>query len=134
MQSFTTAWRVRSYELDGNGHVNNAVYLAYAEEIATLHAEALGFGREWTLAQGGVWVVHRHQIVYRRPAVYGDMVELTTSVVEMRGARAVRQTLIGLVEGPPLAVVRTEWVWVRARYGRPGRLPPDIVAAFTTDQ
>ena len=43
-RSFTARWRVRSYELDSNGHVNNAVYLAYAEELATLHAEALGEG------------------------------------------------------------------------------------------
>ena len=47
--SFTTRWRVRSYELDSNGHVNNSVYLAYAEEVAVLDAEARGFGKAWTL-------------------------------------------------------------------------------------
>jgi acyl-CoA thioesterase FadM len=52
-RSFTARWRVRSYELDSNGHVNNSVFLGYAEEVATLHAEALGFGRAWTLEQGG---------------------------------------------------------------------------------
>ena len=40
LRSYTTTWRVRSYELDANGHVNNAVYVAYAEEVANQHAES----------------------------------------------------------------------------------------------
>jgi acyl-CoA thioester hydrolase len=130
-RSFTIRWRVRTYELDSNGHVNNAVYLAYAEEVAALHAEALGFGRAWTLERGCVWVVSRHTIAYRRPAVYGDELELTTRVVSMRGARAERATTIVLASGPLLAELTTEWVWVRTSDGRPLRMPPEIVAAFT---
>lgn len=121
---------MRSYELDGNGHVNNSVYLAYAEEIATLHAEALGFGRAWTLQQGGMWVVHKHEIVYRRAATYGDDLDLTTRVIELRGARAVRGTSIRLTDGQAVSDIRTEWVWVRAADGRPARLPESLVEAF----
>ncbi len=129
--SFTTTWRVRTYELDGNGHVNNAVYLAYAEEVATLHAEALGYGREWTIAHGGTWVVHRHEIVYHRAAVYGDELNLTTRLIDMRGARGLRATAIELTDGTPVADIRTEWVWVRVADGRPVRLPPEMTEAFS---
>jgi acyl-CoA thioester hydrolase len=128
--SFTTRWRVRSYELDSNGHVNNAVYLAYAEEVAVLHAEALGFGREWTLAQGGAWVVRKHEVVYHRPARLGDELELTTTVLSMHGARGIRQTRIARVDDALLAEIATEWVWVRASDGRPLRVPEDLRAAF----
>jgi acyl-CoA thioester hydrolase len=121
---------VRSYELDSNGHVNNSVYLAYAEEVAVLHAEALGFGREWTTRQGGAWVVRKHEVVYHQPALYGDQLELTTTVVGMRGARAERQTSITRVDGPRLADIVTEWVWVRAGDGRPTRVPQALVEAF----
>ena len=130
-RSFTVRWRVRSYELDSNGHVNNSVYLAYAEEVATLHAEALGFGRAWTLKHKGAWVVRKHEITYRRPAVYGEELELTTTVVSMRGARAERHTLIKSADGPDLAEVTTEWVWVRADDGRPARLPAELLAIFS---
>jgi acyl-CoA thioester hydrolase len=129
-KTFTARWSVRSYELDSNGHVNNSVYLAYAEEVAVVHAEALGFGREWTTRQGGAWVVRKHEIVYHQPARYGDHLELTTTVVGMRGARAVRQTSITRVAGPRLADIVTEWVWVRATDGRPTRVPTALLEAF----
>jgi acyl-CoA thioester hydrolase len=131
--SFTTRWRVRSYELDSNGHVNNAVYLAYAEEVAVLHAEARGFGHEWTAQQGGAWVVRKHDIVYHRPARLSDQLELTTTVLEMRGARGLRRTRIELVEGPLLTEIETEWVWVRVADGRPTRLPEELRKAFSYD-
>jgi acyl-CoA thioester hydrolase len=131
--SFTTGWRVRSYELDSNGHVNNAVYLGYAEEVATLHAEALGFGRTWTVAQGGAWVVRKHEIIYHRAARYGDDLQLTTTVKEMRGARGVRHTRISLLDSTPIADITTEWVWVRAVDGRPTRVPPALLAAFNDE-
>jgi acyl-CoA thioester hydrolase len=122
---------VRSYELDSNAHVNNAVYVAYAEDLAAQHAELLGFGREWTLARGALWVARRHDITYLRPAGYGDVLELTTQVEEMRGARAMRHTTIRLAsDATPVVDMRTEWVWLRAATGRPERIPPEILAAF----
>jgi acyl-CoA thioester hydrolase len=130
VRCFTTRWRVRSYELDSNGHVNNAIYLAYAEEVAALHAEVLGFGRAWTQAQGRAWVVRKHDIIYHRPADYGDELDLTTVVTAMRGARATRATSIRLSTGPLLAEAVTEWVWVRTSDGRPTRLPPELIGAF----
>ena len=128
--TYTTRWLVRTYELDVNGHVNNAVYLNYAEQVATEHAEGAGFGRAWTLRQGGGWVVRRHEVHYHRPAVYGDELELTTRVELLKGARGVRHTSIVRVgDQAPVADVQTEWVWVN-RDGRPARVPADLVAYF----
>ena len=99
-----------------------------------MHAEALGFGRAWAQANGGLWVVHRHEITYLAPVGYGDELELTTEVQEMRGARAVRQTTMRLLgDDRPVLAMRTEWVWVRASDGRPQRLPPDVLHAFADD-
>ncbi|HLZ27302.1 MAG TPA: acyl-CoA thioesterase [Chloroflexota bacterium] len=130
-RSYTTTWRVRSYELDANGHVNNSVYVAYAEEVANQHAEAIGFGRAWTQQHAGTWVARRHAITYFLAATYGDELELTTEVAEMRGARAIRNTVIRLVrDGRRVVEMQTEWVWVRLSDGRPSRIPATAVAAF----
>ena len=125
---YTTRWRVRSYELDSNGHVNNAVYLNYAEQVTIEHAEASGYGAEWTTAHGGLWVVHRNLLTYRRPAVYGDELELTVRVILVQGARGVRQTEIRrAADGELVAEVLTEWVWTRLADGRPERVPPELL-------
>ena len=89
---FSARWRVRGYELDSNGHVNNAVYLNWAEEIAGLHAEAAGYGRQWTIEHGGEWVVHHADITWQRPALPDDEVEVSVRVASIRGARGIRRT------------------------------------------
>ena len=134
---FTLRWPVRGYELDSNGHVNNAVYLSWAEELATAHAEAAGYGRDWSISRGGGWVVRRTEITYHRPAVYGDEVELIVRVELVRGARAIRRTTISRVaDRELLAEVVTEWVWVRVRDGRPAPAPRELVelAASVTEK
>lgn len=125
---FTLRWPVRGYELDSRGHVNNAVYLSWSEEIATAHAEAAGYGRAWSERHGGGWVIRRTDITYHRPAVYGDEVELTVQVELVKGVRGVRRTTIRRVgDGDLLAEVLTEWVWVRLSDGRPAPVPRELV-------
>lgn len=41
---YTARYPGRQYELDVLGHVNNAVYLNWVEQVAVDHVEALGFG------------------------------------------------------------------------------------------
>ena len=125
---FTMRWPVRGYELDSRGHVNNAVYLSWAEELATAHADAAGYGRAWSEARGGGWVIRHTDITYHRPAVYGVEVELTVVVELIKGVRGVRRTTIRRVgEDDLLAEVLTEWVWVRLSDGRPAPVPNELV-------
>src|SRR5260370_1447848 len=125
---FTVRWPVRGYELDSRGHVNNAVYLSWAEEVATAHAEAAGYGREWSASHGGGWVIRRTELTYHRPAVYGDEVELTVKVELVRGARGVRRTTIRRIGDAELSPEGlTEWGWVRLTDRTPARVPRDLV-------
>jgi len=128
---FTVRYRVRQYELDAQGHVNNAIYLNWVEQVAVAHVEALGFGREWSLAQGGSWVVREHHVTYHRPVVYGDVVVVTTLPQAIAGVRGTRRTEIHREsDGALTTEVVTEWIWVRASDGRPARVPADLLAAF----
>ena len=131
----TIRFRVRSYELDQNGHVNNSVYVAWAENVTNEHAEAIGFGREWSLARGGGWVVRRHEATYHQPAEGGDEIEATVRVEGVRGVRGWRRTwLRRAADGVLLAEVFTEWAWVTTTDGRPARVPAEIVSAFGKSQ
>lgn len=133
---FTARWSVRQYEVDRQGHVNNAVYLNYAEELASRHSELIGYGQEWAASKGGGWVIHRNDITYHGPARFGDELELTVRVELVRGARGQRRTTILLLPQRRLvAEIFTEWVWIRTADGRPAPVPKELVdlAAAATE-
>ena len=128
---YTARWPVRQYELDQYGHVNNAVYLNWIEQVATDHVETLGFGREWAAQLGGGWVVREHRVTYHRPVVYGDVVLVTTLPQRLDGVRGVRRTEIHREsDGKLLTEAETVWVWVRLADGRPTRIPTDLLRRF----
>ncbi len=131
LREHTERWTVRTYEVDENGHVNNAVYVQWAEEVTARHAETMGFGREWSIERGGAWLVRRHELTYHRPARRGDEVELTVRVLSVGGVRGRRNTTISLAgDRTLLAEVASEWVWVRIADGRPAAVPREIVDAY----
>lgn len=126
----TTRVRVRHYEMDALGHVNNAVYLHYIEEAAIEHARALGFDEARWRTLGGAWVVRRHEVDYRLPAVAGDELDVTTRIIRVERVQAVRRTSIARAgDGAVVVDALTQWVWVGLD-GRLRRLPSEVVAAF----
>jgi acyl-CoA thioester hydrolase len=126
----TVRVRVRHYEMDPLGHVNNAVYLHYVEEAAIEHARILGFDTARWREIGGTWVVRRHEIDYKLPAVTGDDLDVTTQITSIKRVQATRRTTIVRVRDSALLVdAVTYWVWVGLD-GRPRRLPPEVVASL----
>ncbi len=95
---FAAYFKVRHYEMDAYGHVNNAVYLHYLEQAAIEHSAASGFPDERARELGGAWVVRRHEIEYLRPAAAGDVLQVVTWAVEFKGARAYRDYAIFRVD------------------------------------
>jgi len=146
--------RVRFHECDPLGHVNNAVYLNYLEQIAIDHALALGWPAERQRREAGaVFVARRHEIEYLRPALEGDVLRVRTWPEAMAGARGFRVYDITRATEPPdawhdrvlapeeltpaprgevLVHARTEWAFVNVATGRPQRIPPDVVNDFLT--
>jgi acyl-CoA thioester hydrolase len=128
---YTICIRVRHHEVDLLGHVNNAVYLNYAEEAAIAHGEHAGYGiAQMREKAGGIFVVRRHEITYHHPAVAGEELAVTTRVTAMGGVRATRcTTIVSTSGGRLIAEAKTEWVWV-GNEGRPRRIPEGVLAAF----
>lgn len=80
-QAFTMERRVQASEIDGFGHVNNAVYLAWLDECAWVHAEALGVGLSFALKQGEGFAVAEATLSYLGSARIDDHVEILTWIV-----------------------------------------------------
>ncbi len=127
---YRAVFRVRRYEIDGLGHVNNAVYLNYLEQAATEHVEALGFDAARLASLGGFFVARRHEVEYLCPAVYGDELTVTTWTESQRGPRSIRRYLVHNAAGKCCVEARTHWIWLRADGRIPRSIPPEFRAAF----
>jgi acyl-CoA thioester hydrolase len=128
--SHTIRLRVRHSDVDVLGHVNNAVYLLYAQEAAYRHAESAGFSLARMRELGGVFVVRRHEVEYHRPARAGDELLVTTQITHMQGMRATRKTtIVDAASGKQVVTASTDYVWVNHN-GRPARIPAEALARF----
>ncbi len=126
---YTMCLRVRNYEIDALGHVNNAVYVSYLEQAAIEHGAVMGLDSARAAALGGHFVVRRHEIDYLGGAVAGDELEIETWPEDLRGPRAVRCYEIRHAGGKRLVAARTLWVWVDLN-GRPRPIPREIADLF----
>lgn len=132
MEKFQTLLRVRHYEMDALGHVNNAVYQNYLEQAAIEHSESLGFNFELYQELGGVFVMRRVEIDYLRPAVASDTLEITTWLEEIRGTRARRRYEIRKQNKDDLLVTAEAlWVWVDTKTMRPRPIPDVLLSKFS---
>ena len=132
-ERFVTHLRVRSYEMDSLGHVNNAVYLHYLEQAGWEHSMQLGFTLERYAELGGIFILRKMEIEYLWPAVAGDTLAVTTWVEEMRGPRAVRKYEIKHAgAGKNIVRATSLWAWVDRTTGRPRPIPPVLLDAFAS--
>jgi acyl-CoA thioester hydrolase len=130
-QRFTRRFRVRHYELDALGHLNNVVFVNYMQEAAVEASAALGFSPGWYRDRGGVWVVRRLEVRYRGQVSYGDAVDVATWVSAAGGGCSVREydlTLAGT--SARVARARATRVYVDARTGQPASIPDGLAEAF----
>ena len=84
MSRFVYRLEVRFRDCDPMGHANNAVYLTYLEQTRFAHWRSLwGFGSP-QLPEGLPGVILAHvECDYKRPARYGDVLEIRLTVAEI---------------------------------------------------
>ena len=125
---------VTAADIDQLGHANNLVYLRWVMEAALAHSAHLGLRQADYLTRGQVWVVRRHEIVYVKPAVLGDVLEVVTRVCSMAAATSERRTrIVRKADRAELARAITDWVFVDHARGRPLRIPDDVRARFSLE-
>lgn len=116
-------------DIDELGHVNNTVYLRWVQDVATEHWRATAdSAAQETIA----WVVVRHEIDYKAPAVSGDDVLLRTWLGHGSRATFERFTEIQRTKDRLLlARARTLWCPINATTRRPIRVPAEVRAQFS---
>jgi acyl-CoA thioester hydrolase len=133
MSHFVHRLEVRFRDCDPMGHANNAVYLTYLEQARFNHWRSLwGFGTP-QLPQGRPGVIlARVECDYKRPATYGETLEIRLTVAEI-GRTSFRYDY-EIVDGEGRTVLMAKTVQVMYDYGagKPTAIPDDIRKLLTT--
>ncbi|WP_324805629.1 thioesterase family protein [Sphingomonas sp. LY29] len=125
---FTHAVTARPEHIDELGHVNNAVWVQWIQEVALAHWYSVA---DPAHQDGYIWVVVRHEIDYLRAAFDGETLTGRTWVGEApKGARFERHMEFVGEDGKVRVRATTVWAIIDKAAGRPIRVPPEVVAPF----
>ena len=114
--------------IDELGHVNNAVWVQWIQQLAVAHWESVS---DPAHRDAYFWVVVRHEIDYLRAAYDGDRIVARTWVGEApKGARFDRFVEFTGRDGKTCVRARTFWAIIDRSSGRPIRVPAEVVAPF----
>ncbi len=124
---------VRFRDCDPMGHVNNAVFLTYLEQARFHHWRSLwGFGTpQLPPGRPGV-ILARVECDYKRPATYGDTLDVRLAVGEIGRSSFRYNYEIVDGEGRTVLIAKTVQVMYDYTAGRPVPIPDDIRALLTT--
>lgn len=114
--------------IDALGHVNNAVWVNWIQDIATAHWAAVASAEH----QGAyLWVVTRHEIDYRGNISAGESVTAETFIPgPPTGARFDRRVDFRNAAGKVIVSAKNTWAIIERATGRVLRVPKDVAAPF----
>lgn len=116
-------------DIDHMGHVNNAVYLSWVQDVVVKHWTGIASEAEFA---SYLWVAVKHEITYRRPAFLGDAIYATVVATGFRGAKAMFDTVIHRGD-QIVAEIKSVWCCLDMATKRPMRVAQEVVRRFTLD-
>lgn len=117
---------VQPEDIDFMGHVNNARYLAWVQDVVLAHWQKLAPAEE---VASKAWVALKHEITYRKPAFLEDDVIAETVLEKIAGARSFYNTVIRRGEDV-LAEVKSMWCCIDSTTHRPARIDRDVAERY----
>ena len=128
MARFTKEITARPEDIDILGHVNNAVWVQWIQDVAVAHWDAVAPPE---YRDQYIWVVTRHEIDYRGNVKAGETVTGETWVEDApRGARFDRLMRFTDANGAVKVEARTTWAMIDRASGRLARVREDIADLF----
>ncbi len=110
-----------------------ANYLKYFERARTQLLKSRRVDPAEWVKKGVTFAVTHAEADYRRPAVYGDLIEVETTVSVIRGTRlSFRYLIVRPRDGERLVTGRTDMACLNETM-RPRRIPDEIVALIAEE-
>ena len=130
-QVFETRITAGAGHIDELGHVNNAVWVQWIQDVAVAHWRAVA---DPAHDAAYYWVVVRHEIDYLRAVLPGETVTARTWIDgPPKGARSTRVMEFLGADGKARVRAWTQWAIIDKAAGRAIRVPREVVAPFLAD-
>jgi len=115
--------RVRTYECDSYGHVNNANYLHYLEYARHEFLRDVGFDYSAMLKAGYGIYVARIEIDYKKPAILDNELDIKSWPIKKGAVSGIIAQEIWREE-ELLVQAKVTWAFVDSK-GMPTKIPPE---------
>lgn len=124
--SYKMQRRVETMDLDVYDHLNNAVYLNYAEEAAAQAFSAQGWSPA-KLAEANLTLsTRRVHIQYLSLATWGETLDLSTQMLDVRDTGGSRYVGMTRADGSTVAECIIDWELVDRKSGAARSLPDEL--------
>ena len=128
MKPFTLSITPKPTDIDELGHVNNAVWVRWIQDMATAHWEAVAAPEH---LEKYIWMVTRHEIDYRGNVKLGEAVTGRTWIESTpKGARFDRRVDFVDSSGKVIVDANSTWAMIDRESGRLARIRDDVAGPF----
>jgi acyl-CoA thioester hydrolase len=130
LKSYTLPFTATPADIDELGHVNNAVWVRWIQDMATSHWNAVAAAEH---IAAYIWMVTRHEIDYRGNIAAGESVTGRTWIeAQPKGAQFDRRVDFVNAAGKVIVRANTTWALLDRLSGRLVRVPADVAAPFVS--
>ena len=123
---FVMQRQVEAMDLDVYDHVNNAIYLDYAAEAAAQDFSVRGWSPAKLAAANLTLAIRRVQILYSSQALWGETLNISTYLLELKETGGSRYVGMTRADGSPVAECVMDWELIDGTRGEAQSLPEEL--------
>jgi len=124
---YETLLKVRSYECDLYGHVNNAVYLNYLEAARVEFLSTMGLTLQALKESGFLLPIIKIEIEYKKPLFAEDEIKVTVQwLLRGKSSSVFEQKIIHTQSGEVAAKAKITWATINLK-GKPIPIPETLL-------
>lgn len=129
---FGKLFTVNESDIDGFGHVNNAVYLKWLDATVWANTRHVGLDEATCRSMNRGMAVIRHELDYISSAYLGDEIAvfnwLSANDGKLRASRTFQ--VVRVKDKKTLLRARTDYICTDLNTGRPKRMPQAFIEAY----
>ncbi|MEI6288831.1 MAG: acyl-CoA thioesterase [Chloroflexota bacterium] len=125
---FSMQRQVEWQDLDAQEHVNNAVYLNFAEEAAAREMRTFGWDPHQLSQKNLALSIKRVHIQYQSPAVWGENLNISIQHLSVNNTGGSRYFKMNRTDGTGVAECILDWSLVDRASGNEVDLPADLIS------